>query len=224
MVLQDLDDAGLVRRFHVGPERLGVKLTDGEHHLILAPEHVTLASLATDSDLDMLSQAAAIVWRRLRPSGASRAEMNPRFVTAAPDAYDLARRKLSDGIARWPKGIDNVDSAVFLDLRAKKPEADIHVEYGIVEPSEAAIRLATQQPPVMEDAEVHPSIFPLKSLPDAALLDYQNWRLATDELAGVDDLFGLWSRIRGKAEEIDVSISDRLLGDADEQRNGSPDA
>ncbi len=211
-LLQDLDDAGLVRRFDVSSERVGVKLADGLHHLIVSPAFVAFSSMAQEADFDVLSQTAEHLWRRLRPSDVSRSEFNFRFLTSTDGSYDAVRREVSDRIGRLPGG-RNVDSAVSLDLRFDEPEADVHVQYGVVEPKEAADRLAFEQPPVVEDARVHPSLFPLKSLPDAGLYDEQTWRLAGAELGSANELFDLWSRIRGKAEEVDVSISDRLLGD-----------
>jgi hypothetical protein len=110
------------------------------------------------------------------------------------------------------------------DLADEELGAEMHIDYGIVEADEASHRLAIQQPPVVEDADVHPSVFPLKSLPDVGLFDQQVWRHSGLKLESVNELFDLWSRVRERAEEIDVSISDRLLGDKNEHRNGSPGA
>jgi hypothetical protein len=219
-----LEEAGLVRRFHVGPERVGVKLADGLHHLVFSPEDVVLAAFSREADLDVLLRAAKIIWERLRPNEPARGEVNIRFLTPAKGDYDTARREFGDRIVEWPEGIRNVDSALSVDLSVTEFNADLHLEYGIVAPNEAANRLTFHQPAVAEDAVVNSSIFPLKSLPETALYDNQFWRLAAMKIDSAEALFALWSRIRRNAEEIDLAISEYLLGDKNEQLNGNRDS
>jgi hypothetical protein len=220
-VLQELDRADLVRRFHVGPERVGIKLADGLHHLIFSPEYLVLASLTPKINHEVLRLGAESVWKQLEPTLVRRAEMDCRFVGAMDGSYDDVRRGLGNRQGRWPEGIENVDWAMSFDLAWDELEAEMHVEYGIVESSEAAQRLAYNQAAVVEDAEVHPSVFPLKSLPEVALFNSQHWRLSQLGFSSVDELFDLWSRAIGKAEEINMSISKGLSGDKNEHRNGS---
>jgi hypothetical protein len=223
-ILRDLEDAGLLRRFHVGEERVGVKVKDGVHHLIFTPEHVEVAALTQEADLDALATALGYVWKRMQPLGIRRAGADFRFITPTAGNYDSVRRKAGNHVAQWPSGIRNVDSAIAMDLAMKEPKSEIHVEFGIVEPGEAARRLVAGQPPIVEDAAIAPTIFPAKSLPDVGVYDHQMWGIADLDLEGQNGALELWSQAREKAEEIDVSISDRLLGETDEHGNGSPNA
>ena len=100
-----------------------------------------------------------------------------------------------------------------MDLAVKEMQAEIHVEFGIVEPGEAGRRLVAGQPPIVESATIAPTIFPAQSLPDVGVYDHQIWGIADLDLESQSGAFDLWFQAREKAEEIDVSISDRLLGE-----------
>jgi len=215
-ILRDLQDSNLLRRFDVGEERVGVKVKDSLHHLIFTPEHIEVAALRPDVDLEALVAAVGCVWERLRPTEVRRVDPDFRFLTPANQSYDEARRHAGNRVVTWPAdaGLQNVDFAVVFDLALEEPKSEIHVESGIVEQQEAARRLAMRQSAVVEGAEIAPTLFPLKSLPEVGVYGHQIWQIADLDLETQNDAFDLWSRAREKAEQIDVAISEHLLGDA----------
>jgi hypothetical protein len=214
-ILRDLQDADLLRRFDVGEERVGVKIKDSLHHLIFTPEHVEIAALSPDADLEALMMAAGFVWQRLEPSEIRRVDIEFQFLTPTDSTYDDARHRAGDRVTTWPSKADlqNVDFAVVFDLLLEDPKSEIHVECGIVEQQEAAHRLAMHQAGIVEGTQIAPTVFPLKSLPEVALYAYQVWRIADLDIPSQSDAFDLWSQAREQAEQIDMSLSERLLGD-----------
>lgn len=214
-ILRDLQDADLLRRFDVGEERVGVKVKDSLHHLIFTPEHLEIAALSPDADLEALTVAAGYVWQRLEPSDIRRVDIEFRYLTPTDSAYNDARRHAGDRITTWPSKADlqNIDFAVVFDLLLEEPKSEIHVECGIVEQQEAAHRLAMHQAGIVAGTQIASTVFPSKSLPEVALYVHQAWRIADPGIASQSDAFDLWSQAREEAEQIDMSLSERLLGD-----------
>lgn len=212
-ILQDLDGAGLLRRYTLGEERVGAKIKDALHQLAFGPEYIEFTALQPDPDIDALTKAVGIVWKRLQPTEVRHVDPQFRFITPASADYDGVRRGAGDYVTPLPEGASNVDFAIVSDLASDDPSATIHVECGIVERAEAAQRLAMRQVALKRGAEVEPSMFPAKSLPDVAVYDHQAWRIADVELTTQDEVLELWSRSRHRAEEIDVALSKRLLGE-----------
>jgi hypothetical protein len=213
-ILRDLDEANLIRRFHVEDERVGVKVKDGLHHLIFTPEHLEIAALTPELDMVVIEDALRLIWGRLEPAEVRRANVDIRFLTAVDGGYDEVRQRAADQVTRWPSGVLNIDSAVSVDIRVDELGSDAHIEFGIVEPREAAQRLVIGQPAVVADAGIAPTIFPLKSLPEVGIFDHQIWELADLNLKSKEEVIDLWSRLRDRAQELDVSISSRLLGES----------
>lgn len=212
-ILEDLDGADLLRRYAVGEERVGAKIKDALHQIAFGPGYIEFSTLQPDPDMDALTKAIDIVWKRLKPAEIRRVDPHFRFLTPASSGYDDARRGAGDYVTPMPKGASNVDFAIVLDLASEDPNGKIHVECGIVEQPEAAERLANRLPALRHGVTLEPSLFPVKSLPDVAVFDYQAWRIADVELTTQEEALELWSRSQHRAEEIDVALSKRLLGE-----------
>jgi hypothetical protein len=213
-ILQDLEDADLLWRFVVTEERMGVKVRDTLHQLIIEPSSIEFVALKPGADMASLVSAANIAWERLKPKEVRRMEPEFRFLTSVDATYNDARRNAGAHIIPMPSGVDNVDFAISADLETDDPKSHLQVECGIVEQREARQRLAMHQEALREDVGIAPSVFDLKSIPEVGVFDRQAWRIADLELTTWDDVLSIWSRVGETAEEIDVALFERLRGDA----------
>jgi hypothetical protein len=213
-ILKDLDEAGLLWRYAIGGERVGVKVGNALNQLVFGPDAIAFTVFKPEPDMASLLSAGEIVWNRLSPTEARRMEPEFRFISPLDGDYNELRERAGASVIPMPGGVRNVDFAVQADVATDEPKANVQIECGIVQQQEARMRLALNQEALRAEVGVPPSVFDLKLLPDVAVYDRQAWRIADLELAAWDDVTSVWSRTINQAEAIDVSLSERMKGGA----------
>jgi hypothetical protein len=213
-ILKDLEEAGLLWRYALSEERVGVKVGDALNQLVFEPRAMAITVFKPEPDMPSLLSAGEIVWGRLAPPEARRMEAEFRFINPLEGDYDELRERAGATVIPMPNGVRNVDFAVHADLATEYPSATVQIECGIVQQQEARTRLAMHQEALRPEVGVPPSIFDLKSLPDVAVFGRQVWQVAEPEIATWNDATSIWSSVSERAAAVDVALFERMKGDA----------
>lgn len=210
-ILRELEAADQLRRFRVAPSRVNVDVTDPTLALTFTPEWLTAYALKPDANLDLLAGAVGRVLEELQPGTIQRLTLTFQSLTPIATSYDEARSQAGDRVMPM-ESVGNVDFAIIGDLADEKLKASIRYEAGIVEAAEASNRLALGLGQEDTDRRVAGTLFPVKSMPDVALYNRQEWRIAEAGIEAPSALFDLLSRTREQAEVVDAAIYSRLMG------------
>lgn len=206
----------MLRRFDVDENRVSIDVTDPHHFLAFGPGSIEIVSLKPDANMDVLAAAAERVWTALEPGPVRRVSFWLQSLMPCAGRYDEVRAAAGSRVVAWPGEIENVDFAIIGDLSASELGAESRYEAGIVERQEAAMRLARKESSMEPTREISQSLFPASSLPEVAVYNAQEWRLAEPKAQSRSDIFDMWSRVKEHAEQVDASLYEHLVGDSDE--------
>jgi hypothetical protein len=182
-VLRKFDDAGLLRAFGIGEDRIEVRLGDPNHLLAFMPVGMSLSALKPNADLERMHRAADLVLDCLAPDRLA----NPRasFQWIAPSsgsAYDAARSAAASRALGEAAMGRYTDFAAVIDGRIDELGVTYHLEAGVAEAEEIPFRLARaaghlRGPGRAARQDTPESLWPADSLPKFALFCTSEWTL-----------------------------------------------
>ncbi len=141
-VLRELEDKGLLRRFHQRPESIAVRL-QGPHQLVIfGSENLFIGMLKPEAEMEVMRVAVETICRLLEPEPRGYPNFRFQWLKAWDASYDDARRRSAEAFLGVDHPVRVTDFALVVDSKLDAPFDDCHLEFGIVDATEAPRRLA----------------------------------------------------------------------------------
>lgn len=208
-ILRTLEDKGLLRRFNDRGDKMAVRL-QGPHQLVIFGEDdLYIGLFRPDALMDVARAAVQVICDALQPQLTGNHDFDFQWLEAWDRPYDQARLATSEAFLGKDHPANLIDFALVVDAKFDPPFDDGHVEFGIVDASEAPMRLTRGAIGAEEPQDAPRSLWGADELPPVAIFSdiHLDAGGPLDESADiVASMFATFEKARDTADALRASL------------------
>jgi hypothetical protein len=209
-ILQELEDKALLRRFQDRKEAIAVRLQGPHQMVIFGEDELFIGMFKPDAAIDVIREAVDVICGALEPESSGIPVFKFQWLNTWNASYNDARRGSAEAFLGTEHPVRVVDFALLLDAKADEPFDDCHLEFGIVEGTEAPRRLARGLLPSAEDPhDSPPGLWSSEELPAVSIfcdVYLDAWSLVDSSDGIVANMFATMEQARSVADGFMASM------------------
>jgi hypothetical protein len=208
-ILRQLEDQGLLRRFQERPSSVAVRI-QGPHQLIIfGDDGLFIGTFKPDAVMDVMRAAVEVICEALEPEPTGYPIFKFQWLNACEGSYDEARQTAAKAFLGDDHPAQVADFALLLDAKLETPFDDCHLEFGIVDATEAPRRLSRGMHGLQNERDSPPGLWPPGELPQVAI--FCDVRLdAASPLGASDIVANMFATIEAARDVADQLMASML--------------
>jgi len=201
----------LLRRFQERGGQISVRLGGAHQLLSFGPTSFSIATLKPNLDESLMRNAVQVVCSALEPQLVGQPTFGLQWLVPLDISYDNARKTAASRLLSSDVPGHLSDFALLLDGALEDPLKEYRLEMGILEASEAPMRLAQAVGRVgSPDRDTPPTLWQPEELPNVALFCDMELKASPLDDDIVESLFAMLKSARDSADRLVSSLIERL--------------